>query len=188
MGPSYNCKVQLTCAVSSSTSQQTFATVQEYIFQKRSALLQRCYCLSISLLGAAFSHQRRTLRDRRYPASDLAPVGRFGNSGVEVLNGPGTVNLNTALGKAFALGERFKFKVEGSFTKILNHVNPADTQLAIDAVGSERYGPVRHCELLRVADRIARLGGPLVCLSPARFARRSANRAGPPCPEAMVRK
>jgi hypothetical protein len=67
------------------------------------------------------------------PATDLAPIGRFGNSGVGVVNGPGTINLNTALGKAFALGERFKFKVEGSFTNILNHVNLADPQLAIDA-------------------------------------------------------
>ena len=47
--------------------------------------------------------------------------------------GLGTVNLNTALGKSFALGERFKFKVEGSFTNVLNHVNLADPQLAIDS-------------------------------------------------------
>jgi len=67
------------------------------------------------------------------PSSDLPPLGRFGNSGVGVVNGPGTVNLNTALGKAFALGERFKFKVEGSFTNVLNHVNLADPQMQIDA-------------------------------------------------------
>ncbi|MFN7997314.1 MAG: TonB-dependent receptor [Bryobacteraceae bacterium] len=69
------------------------------------------------------------------PASDIAPIGRFGNSGLGVVAGPGTINLNTALGKSFALGERFKFKIEGSFTNVLNHVNLNDPQLAIDSPG-----------------------------------------------------
>ena len=66
------------------------------------------------------------------PAGDLAPIGRFGNSGVGIVTGPGTVNLNTALGKAFAITERVKFKIEGSFTNVLNHVNLADPVNAID--------------------------------------------------------
>jgi hypothetical protein len=67
------------------------------------------------------------------PLTDLAPIGRFGNSGLGVVVGPGTVNLSTALGKSFNLGERFKFKIEGSFTNVMNHVNLNDPQLAIDA-------------------------------------------------------
>ena len=66
------------------------------------------------------------------PASDLAPIGRFGNSGLGVITGPGTVNLNTALGKSFAITERVRFKIEASFTNILNHVNLANPILAID--------------------------------------------------------
>jgi hypothetical protein len=66
------------------------------------------------------------------PARDLPPIGRFGNSGIGVVTGPGTVNLSTALGKSFAITERFRIKIEGSFTNILNHVNLADPVNAID--------------------------------------------------------
>jgi hypothetical protein len=66
------------------------------------------------------------------PATDLAPIGRFGNAGIGIVTGPGTVNLNTALGKAFAITERVKFKIEGSFTNLFNHVNLSDPVAAID--------------------------------------------------------
>ena len=42
------------------------------------------------------------------------------------------MNLNTALGKAFLITERVKFKVEASFTNVFNHVNLADPVLGID--------------------------------------------------------
>ncbi len=66
------------------------------------------------------------------PGTTLAPIGRFGNSGIGIVNGPGTVNLSTALGKSFLITERFKVKIEGSFTNIFNHVNLADPVNAID--------------------------------------------------------
>ncbi len=66
------------------------------------------------------------------PGADLPPIGRFGNAGLGVVNGPGTVNLSTALGKSFAITERLKVKIEGSFTNILNHLNLADPVLGID--------------------------------------------------------
>ena len=66
------------------------------------------------------------------PSKDIAPIGRFGNSGIGVVTGPGTVNLSTALGKSFAITERFRIKIEGSFTNIFNHVNLADPTNAID--------------------------------------------------------
>lgn len=53
----------------------------------------------------------------------LAPIGRFGNSGLGTLVGPGTVNLNAGLAKYFAITERVKVRVEGSFTNVLNHTN-----------------------------------------------------------------
>jgi len=67
------------------------------------------------------------------PGTDLPPIGRFGNSGIGVVTGPGTINLSTGLGKTFGIAERMKLKVEGSFTNILNHVNLSDPQLQIDA-------------------------------------------------------
>jgi len=65
------------------------------------------------------------------PSSDIAPIGRFGNSGVGIVVGPGTVNLSTALGKSFLITERIKVKIEGSFTNLFNHVNLADPVLDI---------------------------------------------------------
>jgi hypothetical protein len=73
------------------------------------------------------------------PGVDAPPIGRFGNAGLGVVKGPGTVNLSTALGKSFAITERLKIKIEGSFTNILNHVNLADPVLAID---NTSYGQI----------------------------------------------
>ena len=45
------------------------------------------------------------------------PIGRFGAAG---------------LSKLFAINERVRIKLEGSFTNVLNHLNPANPVLAID--------------------------------------------------------
>jgi len=63
----------------------------------------------------------------------LAPIGRFGNAGMGLFTGPGTVNVNAGLAKYFNITERLKIKVEGSFTNVLNHVNLANPVLAIDS-------------------------------------------------------
>jgi hypothetical protein len=55
--------------------------------------------------------------------SNAPTVGRFGNSGVGTLIGPKTVNLSVGLAKDFHLTERFKLKLESSFTNVPNHVN-----------------------------------------------------------------
>jgi hypothetical protein len=60
-----------------------------------------------------------------------APIGRFGNAGIGTVVGPGTVNVNAGISKQFAITERVKFKVEGSFTNIFNHTNLADPDLNI---------------------------------------------------------
>jgi len=80
------------------------------------------------------------------PATDLAPIGRFGNSGVGVVEGPGTVNLNMGLGKAFAITERIQFKLSGSFTNVLNHVNLGDPSTAIDGTGFGQITSARAAE------------------------------------------
>jgi hypothetical protein len=61
-------------------------------------------------------------------------IGRFGNAGVGTLLGPGTVNLNSALGKEFRIKERAKLKFEASFTDVLNHVNLADPGTNITSI------------------------------------------------------
>jgi hypothetical protein len=83
------------------------------------------------------------------PASDLAPIGRFGNSGVGIVEGPGTVNLSTGLGKTFSVAEKLKIKIEGSFTNVLNHTNYADPNLNI---ASSAFGQI-------TSERAAEFGG-----------------------------
>lgn len=83
------------------------------------------------------------------PASDPAPIGRFGNSGVGILEGPGTVNLSMGVGKAFVITERVRAKIEASFTNLPNHTNLADPRLAIT---SSAFGKI-------TSERSAEFGG-----------------------------
>lgn len=51
------------------------------------------------------------------------PIGRFGNAGVGILEGPGTINWDFGIAKSFKLTERARMRVEASFVNVLNHVN-----------------------------------------------------------------
>ena len=61
------------------------------------------------------------------------PIGRFGNARNGSVEGPGLVNLSTGLSKAFAITERYRFKVEGTFTNILNHTNLGDPNMNLSS-------------------------------------------------------
>lgn len=50
-------------------------------------------------------------------------VGRFGNSGVNILRGPGTKVLNAGLFKRFQVREGYRLQAEATFTNVLNHTN-----------------------------------------------------------------
>jgi len=53
----------------------------------------------------------------------IPAIGRFGTSGVGILQGPGTINWDFGVAKYFNLTERAKLRIEASFTNVLNHVN-----------------------------------------------------------------
>ena len=57
------------------------------------------------------------------------PIGRFGNSQVGSVEGPGLFNLSAGLSKAFSITERIKLKTEGTFTNVLNHTNLGDPNM-----------------------------------------------------------
>jgi len=61
------------------------------------------------------------------------PIGRFGNSQVGSVEGPGLVNLSSGLSKSFPIYERFKVKVEGTFTNVLNHTNLGNPNLDLSS-------------------------------------------------------
>jgi len=62
-------------------------------------------------------------------SSHPLPIGRFGNSQVGSVEGPGLVNLSAGLSKSFSITERLKLKAEGTFTNVLNHTNLGDPNM-----------------------------------------------------------
>ncbi len=50
-------------------------------------------------------------------------IGRYGNSGVGIVTGPGTVLWNSGVGKTFSLAERARLRFETTATNVLNHPN-----------------------------------------------------------------
>jgi outer membrane receptor protein involved in Fe transport len=65
------------------------------------------------------------------PGRDPNPIGRFGNSGVGIVTGPGTFGWNLGMGKKFMLAERVNLRMEGSFTNVPNWTNLGDPNLNI---------------------------------------------------------
>jgi Carboxypeptidase regulatory-like domain/TonB dependent receptor-like, beta-barrel len=65
--------------------------------------------------------------DMYYDKSAFVPVpvgaGRFGNAGAGILRGPGAVAIAAGLAKSFALTERVRLRMEGTFTNLPNHPN-----------------------------------------------------------------
>lgn len=73
------------------------------------------------------------------PRTDLAPIGRFGNAGVGIVEGPGTIATSLGLTKTFALPSRASLEAGISFTNVLNHINLADP---IMNVGNRNFGRI----------------------------------------------
>ena len=81
------------------------------------------------------------------PASDAAPIGRYGTAGVGILTGPGTINLSLGVNKAFYLTERVKLEAGASFTNVANRTNYADPQLNVTSTAFGRITSARSSEL-----------------------------------------
>ena len=50
-------------------------------------------------------------------------IGRYGNCGVGILEGPGTVNFSMSVGKTFSLTERLGLRYEAQFANLFNLLN-----------------------------------------------------------------
>ena len=48
-------------------------------------------------------------------------IGRFGNSGVNIIEGPAQNAWSTNVFKIFVIGERLKFRLNANFENVLNH-------------------------------------------------------------------
>ena len=61
-----------------------------------------------------------------------AGAGRFGNAGVGILQGPGTVAASLGLAKMFRVTEGIGVRFESTFTNVFNHTNFAPPATQID--------------------------------------------------------
>ena len=56
-------------------------------------------------------------------AGTAEPIGRFGDCGVGILQGPGAVTFSMSAGKSFHLTERYSVRYEAQFSNLFNIVN-----------------------------------------------------------------
>jgi hypothetical protein len=70
------------------------------------------------------------------PESTRTNVGRFGNSGLNILEGPGISNLDFALGKYFSFSEKTRMQLRLNMVNALNHPNFAVPRSNISAPGT----------------------------------------------------
>lgn len=66
------------------------------------------------------------------PGRDPAPIGRFGNSGVGIITGPGTFGWNVGMSKRFTIAESVRLRAEGTFTNLPNWTNLGDPNLTLN--------------------------------------------------------
>jgi hypothetical protein len=81
--------------------------------------------------------------DRYFDLSAFAPVpapGRIGNSGVGILEGPGTVAIAGGISKTFAVKENVRLRFEATFTNLPNHPNFAPP--AVDVSSPATFGKI----------------------------------------------
>jgi hypothetical protein len=83
----------------------------------------------------------------------VPPAGRFGNSGANVLEGPGYNMQNISISKSFAITERFRFAITAAAANAFNHPNFAPPAANISSPGTVGVvsslvegGTARHIE------------------------------------------
>ena len=84
------------------------------------------------------------------------PIGRFGNSEVGTVEGPGLFNLSAGLAKTFAITEGLRVKAEGTFTNLLNHTNLGDPNMDLS---SSSFGLITNTVGLSGGSRNSDFGG-----------------------------
>lgn len=65
------------------------------------------------------------------PAGTAEPIGRFGNCGVGILEGPKTVTFSMSTGKTFHLSERFGIRYEAQFSNLFDILNWGEPNMNI---------------------------------------------------------
>jgi hypothetical protein len=74
------------------------------------------------------------------PGRDINPIGRYGNSGVGIVTGPGTIGWNMGMSKQIAITDKLSFRLEGSFTNLPNINNYGDPVMNVN---DNAFGVIR---------------------------------------------
>jgi hypothetical protein len=105
---------------------------------QRSVAQQRPDCggtsgyLSNPTTAAFFNVGAYNVPDHPVDAAGTAePIGRFGNCGVGILEGPGAVTFSMSAGKTFRLNERFAVRYEAQFSNLFNILNWGEPNMNI---------------------------------------------------------
>jgi hypothetical protein len=105
---------------------------------QRSVAQQRPDCggtsgyLSNPTTAAFFNVGAYNVPDHPVDAAGTAePIGRFGNCGVGILEGPGAVTFSMSAGKTFHLNERFAVRYEAQFSNLFNILNWGEPNMNI---------------------------------------------------------
>jgi hypothetical protein len=99
--------------------------------------------LNLVYRGALLRPDRTANGNLSHPSPDLffdigafqpvPGVGRIGNSGVGVLEGPGTTAVAVGMAKTFAIREGVRLRFEATFTNLPNHPNFAPPSVDVSA-------------------------------------------------------
>jgi hypothetical protein len=75
------------------------------------------------------------------------PIGRFGNCGVGILEGPHTVTFSMSTGKTFQVTERFGIRYEAQFSNLFNILNWGEPNMNI----TSSFGQITNAQAVSQA-------------------------------------
>ncbi|MFZ0964253.1 MAG: TonB-dependent receptor [Terriglobia bacterium] len=116
---------------------------------ERSVKQQRPDCggtsgyLSSPTTSAFFNAAAYDIPDHPTDAAGTAePIGRFGNCGVGILEGPHTVTFSMSTGKRFKVTERFGIRYEAQFSNLFNILNWGEPNMNITG----KFGQITNAQ------------------------------------------
>jgi hypothetical protein len=99
--------------------------------------------LSNPTTSAFFNASAYNIPDHPVDAAGTAePIGRFGNCGVGILEGPHTVTFSMSTGKTFRINERFGIRYEAQFSNLFNVLNWGEPNMNITG----KFGQITNAQ------------------------------------------
>jgi hypothetical protein len=77
-----------------------------------------------------------------------APIGRYGNCGTGILEGPGTATFSMSAGKTFRVTERIGVRYEAQFANLFNILNYGNPNMNM---GGSSFGQITSSQLTQQA-------------------------------------